>query len=308
MNHFVVYHNNLTQIVCVSHTLNSYPKHPKRLRRLPNYTNPSPDPTTSPNPKYPRRQSSNEYRPRSFGLTSATSTIILIIFLFLVHIQPAMGHYHGSCIGSTDRTKSVSCSTDDLYVYVNTNHATITEDRCFHAANQARVDVTGSSVTTFSRRPTTNNTLNTSISMASIPNCLGKTVTGSNTNMICKANGMQPHHCSGSQPNWFRYGPINQNGTTTLTVSVYAYGCGSPTALSKQFSFTPQLCQCLIIGQGLSAAGCTYCPIGFAAPNSTSPCSPCTSGKYQNPSAASSWGCVSLELFLSKIKLIFLTF
>ena len=95
MNHFVVYHNNLTQIVCVSRTLN-YPNHPKRLSRLPNYTNPSHDPTTSPNPKHLRRQSSNEYRPRSFELTSATRTIILIIsFLFLVHIQPVTGHYSG---------------------------------------------------------------------------------------------------------------------------------------------------------------------------------------------------------------------
>ena len=52
-----------------SRTLNSYPKH---------------------------RQSSNEYRPRSFELTSATRTIILIIsFLFLVHIQPVTGHYSG---------------------------------------------------------------------------------------------------------------------------------------------------------------------------------------------------------------------
>ena len=223
---------------------------------------------------------------------SCHSVMLCIVLLLAHHIQPVNSHYYGSCIGSRDRSKAEAsvCTTDDIYVYVNTNHGMIT-DGCYSAANQARVSVTGSGVTPFDKRPTLN-TVGASSDWASIPNCLGATVTGSNTNMICKANGMQPHHCSGSQPNWFRYGPINQNGTTTLTVSVYAYGCGSPTALSKQFSFTPQLCQCLIIGQGLSAAGCTYCPIGSAAPDSISPCAPCTSGKYQNTSAASSWGCV----------------
>ena len=79
-----------------SRTLNSYPEHTERLRQLPNNTNPSNDPTTSPNPEHLCRQSSNEYRPRSFKLTSATTTIILIIsFLFLVHIQPVTGHYSG---------------------------------------------------------------------------------------------------------------------------------------------------------------------------------------------------------------------
>ena len=290
-----------------SRTLNSYPKHTERLRQLPNYTNPSNDPTTSPNPKHLRRQSSNEYRPRSFELSSATTTIILIIsFLFLVHIQPVTGHYKGSCIGSMDRTQSVPCSTDDIYVYVNTNHQTITGGN-FYAADQARVDVTGSGVTTFSRRPTKNNDMGYTQwdDMASVPNCRGKTVTGSNTNMICNAYGMQPNHCSGSYSNWFRYGPINKNGATTLTIKIY--GFGAETGIKKTFTFTPKLCQCTTIGEGLSKDGCRKCTIGQSAKNGISDCASCTSGKYQDQNAASSWGCVRLELFLSKIKLIFLT-
>ena len=279
-----------------SRTLNSYPKHTERLRHLPNNTNPSNDPTTSPNPKHIRRQSSNEYRPHSFKLTSATITIILIIsFLFLVHIQPVTGHYQGSCIGSMDRTQSVPCSTDDIYVYVNTNHGTITGS-LFRSENQARVDVTyktfGIDVTTFSRRPTKNNDMgySSSSNMASIPNCLGKTVTGSNTNMICKANGMQPNHCSGRSSYWFRYGPINKNGATTLTIKVY--GIGGDYGIKKTFTFTPKLCECTTVGEGLSISGCRKCTIGQSAQNGISDCASCTSGKYQDQNAASSWGCV----------------
>ena len=270
---------------------------------LPNNTNPSNDPTTSPNPKHLCRQSSNEYRPRSFELTSATTTIILIIsFLFLVHIQPVTGHYYSSCIGSMDQTQSVPCSTDDIYVYVNTNHYNMDSSR---GADQARVDVTGSGVTTFSRRPTKNNDMGSSSysNMASVPNCLGKTVTGSNTNMICKANGMQPDHCSVRSSNWFRYGPINKNGATTLTIKVY--GIGGDYGIKKTFTFTPKLCECTTVGEGLSISGCRKCTIGQSAKNGISDCASCTSGKYQNQNAASSWGCVSLELYLTKIINIF---
>ena len=287
-----------------SRTLNSYPEHTERLRQLPNNTNPSNDPTTSPNPEHLCRQSSNEYRPRSFKLTSATTTIILIIsFLFLVHIQPVTGHYKGSCIGSMDRTQSVPCSTDDIYVYVCTNHRSMSTDSSFHSANQGRVDVTGSGVTTFSRRPTQNNNMGSSYSMASIPNCLGKTVTGSNTNMICKANGMQPNHCSGSSSYWYRYGPVNKNGATALKIEVY--GVGAQSGIQKTFHFTPKLCQCTTVGEGLSISGCRKCTIGQSAKNGISDCASCTSGKYQDQNAASSWGCVSLELYLTKIINIF---
>ena len=235
---------------------------------------------------------------------SCHSVMLCIVLLLAHHIQPVNSHYYGSCIGSRDRSKAEAsvCTTDDIYVYVNTNHGSLT-DSCYSAANQARVLVTGSGVTTFDRRSTLG-TVGASSNWASIPNCLGATVTGSNTNMICKANGMQPHHCSGSQPNWFRYGPINKNGATALKIQVYGMGCDSESP-RRTWNFTPKLCRCTTTGQGLSGSGCSNCGIGQSASNGISSCAPCTGGKYQNQNVAPAWGCVGLELYLTKIKLIF---
>jgi hypothetical protein len=163
---------------------------------------------------------------------SATSTFLFLISLLT---RTAEAHYYGSCIGSMDRTKSVPCSTDDIYVYVNTNHGSLTGS-CYHYDNQARIDVTSSGMTKYSRRPTAGNVMSRTSNLINIPNCLGKTASGSNT--ICKANGMQPNHCTGSQPYWFRYGPIGHAGAAALTISVFGMGCDSQST-RKVFAVTP---------------------------------------------------------------------
>ena len=235
-------------------------------------------------PRSNRGTNNNCYR-RTFK-PSATSTFLFFISFLTTTVN---SHYYGSCIGSMDRTKTVPCSTDDIYVYVNTNHGGLTGS-CFSYASQARVRVTGSGVSTFDRRSTLG-TVGASSNWASIPNCLGSTVTGSKTNMICKANGMQPYHCTGGPPNWFRYGPISKNGATALTISVYGMGCDSESP-RRTWNFTPKLCQCSTSGEGLSATSCNKCARGQAAADGISPCAPCTGGKYQDQNVASAWGCV----------------
>ena len=166
--------------------------------------------------------------------------MFLLSFILLASIASLLtttvdGHYYGSCIGSMDRTKSVPCSTDDIYVYVNTNHGSLTGS-CYHYDNQARIDVTSSGMTKYSRRPTAGNVMSSTSSLIVIPNCLGKTATGSNT--ICKATGMQPNHCSGNSRYWYRYGPIDHAGAAALTISVFGMGCDS-SSTRKVFAVTP---------------------------------------------------------------------
>jgi hypothetical protein len=161
--------------------------------------------------------------------------VFMLILALLLIVSTVRSHYYATCIGTDDPAQSSYCTDDNLYVYVCTNHGTMSGG-CFYSDNQARVDV--NTQTPYSRRPTTSNTMSYSSSLISIPTCSGPTAPDS----ICKANSVKPTHCSCSSSNWFRYGPIGQqNSATTFSAQVYGWGCQSSSVMATT-SFSTALC------------------------------------------------------------------
>ena len=200
---------------------------------------------------------------------SVRQVVLLLLFLLLAqHPQTTTSHYTATCVGTDEPAATEFCVDDNIYVFVCTNHPSLTGS-CFSDENQARVDV--DTTVPFSFRPTINNQMAGSADLLDIPACSGPTASSSNN--ICKApTGTQPLHCSCSNSNWFRYGPIDQQSTpASLTASIYGWGCQTHGILANDHFQTKA------------------CTNEYPAYAVLTPCSgsfPCTTGTAGAPSIA----------------------
>jgi hypothetical protein len=239
--------------------------------------------------------SKNKSKSKSKSTKASVTATLLFSMLVSQHLPFVNGHFRTLCVGTGNRATAANdiCSDEDVYVYMSQTHTQMTAS-CYRNNNQGRIDV--STAIPYSRRPSVGNNMNYA-TMLHVPACIGSTATGSNT--ICKAEGMQPHHCGGGSV-WHRYGPINQQTGVgkTFTVKYWGGSCTSRyvNSVKKTITFTTNLCQCSNPGQGLQGRKtCVNCAKGEASLNNKSPCLPCVAGRYQDQNVATSWGCKTCE-------------